>query len=32
MGAGGSVLGGWVLLNDALPVIEKLAVHFHATA
>lgn len=23
MGAGGSVLGGWVLLNDALPVIQN---------
>lgn len=23
MGGGGSVLGGWVLLNDALPVVEK---------
>lgn len=26
MGGGGSVLGGWVLLNDALPVVEKLGV------
>jgi len=25
MGAGGSILGGWVLLNDALPVVENLA-------
>ena len=25
MGAGGSVLGGWILLNDALPVIENYA-------
>lgn len=25
LGGGGSVLGGWVLLNDALPVVEALA-------